>query len=181
MTASRRDHPPMSVSEEPPGSQGYLSRNRLIPETPRTPTGRDPARRLSRPDGGSLPQRGAPANPAVPDYATLSKRHRAHPADPPSPQRLGLAPKADKTKHSIKDRLLSILNRTERRIFAALLALALALASTDQPFRSGPSPAGRIGLLVAVLPGSPGDAFGRLADGSGIAGFRRAGWAGGFR
>src|SRR4249919_3708107 len=57
-----------------------------------------------------------------------------------------------------------------------------ALASTDQPFRSGPSPAGRIGLLVAVLPGSPGDAFGggfgRLADGSGIAGCRRAGWAG---
>ena len=47
------------------------------------------------------------------------------------------------------------------------------------------SPAGRIGLLVAVLPGSPGDAFGggfgRLADGSGIAGSRRAGWAGGFR
>ena len=43
----------------------------------------------------------------------------------------------------------------------------------------------RIGLLVAVLPGSPGDAFGggfgRLADGSGIAGSRRAGWAGGFR
>jgi hypothetical protein len=35
------------------------------------------------------------------------------------------------------------------------------------------------------LPGSPGDAFGggfgRLADGSGIAGSRRAGWAGGFR
>jgi hypothetical protein len=60
-----------------------------------------------------------------------------------------------------------------------------ALASTDQPFRSGPSPAGRIGLLVAVLPGSPGDAFGggfgRLADGSGIAGSRRADWAGGFR
>jgi hypothetical protein len=54
-----------------------------------------------------------------------------------------------------------------------------ALASADQPFRSGPSPSGRIGLLVAVLPGSPGDAFGggfgRLADGSGIAGSRRAG------
>jgi len=36
----------------------------------------------------------------------------------------------------------------------------MPLGSTDQPFRSGPSPAGRIGLLVAVLPGSPGDAFG---------------------
>jgi hypothetical protein len=39
--------------------------------------------------------------------------------------------------------------------------------------------------LEPGLPGSPGDAlgggFGRLADGSGIAGFRRAGWAGGFR
>jgi hypothetical protein len=60
-----------------------------------------------------------------------------------------------------------------------------ALASTDQPFRSGPGPAGCSGLLVAVLPGSPEDAFGegfgRLADGSGIAGSRLAGWAGGFR
>ena len=39
-----------------------------------------------------------------------------------------------------------------------------ALASTDQPFQSGPSPAGRLGLLVAVLPGSPGT---RLAAGLG--------------
>lgn len=33
MAASRRDHPLMSVSAEPPGSQGYLFHNRLIPET----------------------------------------------------------------------------------------------------------------------------------------------------
>jgi hypothetical protein len=33
MAASRRDHPLMSVSAEPQGSQGYKSRNRLIPET----------------------------------------------------------------------------------------------------------------------------------------------------
>ncbi len=71
--------------------------------------GLPPGTRRSRPDGGSLPQRGAPADPSVPDHANAFEappcapgaalHHHSAPARRPS---------ADRTTHSNEKRLLSI-------------------------------------------------------------------------
>jgi hypothetical protein len=71
--------------------------------------GLPPGTRRSRPDGGSLPQRGAPADPSVPGHVNAFEappcapgaalHHHSAPARRPS---------ADRTTHSNEKRLLSI-------------------------------------------------------------------------
>ena len=88
-----------------------------------------------------------------------SRQHTGPEVPPGGNARCAYCP-SPTTTHSKEKRLLSISKPRLPNICGFPRIGLNALAGTDQPFRSGPSPAGRIGLLVAVLPGSPGDAFG---------------------
>ena len=68
-----------------PGRPGPSARSRLAPRPPlRASRTRHPACRHRRagpgPDGGTPPQRSAPADPPAPDHTNAGKDHRAHQA-----------------------------------------------------------------------------------------------------
>jgi hypothetical protein len=121
------------VSAEAPGQPGIsVPQPTHTGDLRRAPTDPDPAR-PSRPDGGSLPQRGAPAGPPARITRPLSKRHRGHPADPPSPHVSVWAPRADKTTQSNKNRPLNILKSHITIPCASWPASRICPAATDQP------------------------------------------------